>query len=126
MNKRWGILVLIVIAIIFYLTFQSPSQTMGLSEGVRGWLASHGIFLDSSTVRSNAHLPEYILLGISLCLFVGWKKALLFGPLVGIIDEVIRIPLPTRHFDIIDLLKDFAGVILGVLLVVILKKITKK
>lgn len=126
MNKRWGILVLIVIAIIFYLTFQSPSQTMGLSEGVRGWLASHGIVLDSSTVRSNAHLPEYILLGISLCLFVGWKKALLFGPLVGIIDEVIRIPLPTRHFDIIDLLKDFAGVILGVLLVVILKKITKK
>ena len=126
MNKRWGILVLIVIAIIFYLTFQSPSQTMGLSEGGRGWLASHGIVLDSSTVRSNAHLPEYILLGISLCLFVGWKKALLFGPLVGIIDEVIRIPLPTRHFDIIDLLKDFAGVILGVLLVVILKKITKK
>ena len=126
MNKRWGILVLIVIAIIFYLTFQSPSQTMGLSEGVRGWLASHGIVLDSSTVRSNAHLSEYILLGISLCLFVGWKKALLFGPLVGIIDEVIRIPLPTRHFDIIDLLKDFAGVILGVLLVVILKKITKK
>lgn len=126
MNKRWGILVLIVIAIIFYLIFQSPSQTMGLSEGVRGWLASHGIVLDSSTVRSNAHLPEYILLGISLCLFVGWKKALLFGPLVGIIDEVIRIPLPIRHFDIIDLLKDFAGVILGVLLVVILKKITKK
>ncbi|MBQ6343088.1 MAG: VanZ family protein [Anaerolineaceae bacterium] len=126
MNKRWGFLVLIVIVVIFYLTFQSPSQTMGLSEGVRGWLASHGIVLDSSTIRSNAHLPEYILLGISLCLFVGWKKALLFGPLVGIIDEVIRIPLPTRHFDIIDLLKDFAGVFLGVLLVVILKKITKK
>ena len=123
MNKRWGILVLIVIAAIFYLTFQSPSQTMGLSEGVRSWLASHGIIWDSPTVRSNAHLPEYFLLGVSLCLFVGWKKALLFGPLVGIIDELIKIPLPTRHFDLIDLLKDFVGVALGVLLVLILKKI---
>lgn len=126
MRYRWGILVIIVTAGIFYLTFQTPSQTMGMSEGVRAWLAEHGIVWDSATVRSNAHLPEYIALGISLCLFAGWKKALWIGALIGCIDETIKIPLPTRHFDFIDLMKDFAGVALGVLLVVILKKITKK
>ena len=59
MRNRWGILVIIVITGIFYLTFQTPTQTTQLSEGFRGWLANHGIVWDSSTVRSNAHLPEY-------------------------------------------------------------------
>ena len=126
MKKFWGFLAVIIIAGIFYLTFQSPSQTMGLSESVRSWLINHGIIWDSPTVRSNAHLPEYFALGISLCLFAGWKKALCGGFLIGIIDEMIKIPLPTRHFDLIDLFKDFIGVALGVLIVVILRKIANK
>lgn len=126
MRNRWGILVIIVITGIFYLTFQTPTQTTQLSEGFRGWLANHGIVWDSSTVRSNAHLPEYFLLGVSLCLFVGWKKALWSGFLVGIIDETIKIPLPTRHFDFIDLCKDFVGVALGVLFIVIVKKLMNR
>ena len=48
------------------------------------------------------------------------------GFLIGIIDEMIKIPLPTRHFDLIDLFKDFIGVALGVLIVVILRKIANK
>ena len=122
MKKFWGILALIVIFTIFYLTFQSPSETMGLSERFRIWLSGIGIVWDSPTVRSNAHLPEYFALGVTLCLWGGWKKALWIGSLVGIIDETIKIILPTRHFDLIDLLKDFIGIALGALLVVLIRK----
>lgn len=126
MKRIWGLFVILVICVIFYLTFQTPSQTMGLSEGVRAWLAEHGIVWDSATVRSNAHLPEYMALGLSLCLWCGWKRALWIGPLIGLIDETIKIILPTRHFDLIDLFKDFIGVAVGVLIVVLLRKMVGK
>lgn len=124
MRNRWGLLVLVVVSTIFYLTFQTPSETMGLSEGFRAWLAKRlGIELNSHVVRSGAHMPLYFLLGISLCLWAGWKRALLIGPLIGLTDELIKIILPTRHFDLEDLIIDFVSVAAGVLAVIILSKI---
>lgn len=126
MKKIWGFLAIVIVCIIFYLTFQGPSETMGMSEKVRIWLNELGIVWKSSTVRSNAHLPEYFALGMTLCLWGGWKKALLIGASVGIIDETIRIILPTRHFDFFDLLRDFAGILAGILVVLLIRWISKK
>lgn len=127
MKNRWGLLVLVVVAAIFYLTFQTPSETMGLSEGLRLWLAERfGIELSSHVVRSGAHMPLYFALGFSLCLWAGWKNSLWIGPLIGLIDEVIKIVLPTRHFDIEDLIIDIVSVAAGSLAVVILRKIRNR
>ena len=122
-NKIRGFIAISVIVGIFYLTFQSPSETMGLSEGFRGWLKTHGIVLDSHTTRSGAHLPMYFLLGFTLCLWLGWKKSLIIGPVISMIDETLKIILPTRHLDIEDLFLDFIGVAVGVLVVCLIRKI---
>ena len=114
---------ILVIAAIFYLTLQTPSQTMDLSEGFRAWLKAHGIVIDSPYLRSWAHLPMYFVLGFTLCLWGGWKKALWIGPLVGTIDETLKIILPTRHFDFFDLCLDYIGVALGALAVCLLRKL---
>ncbi len=127
MGKYRKIPALIVIALIFYLTFQTPSQTMRMSEGFRAWLANKlGIVMGSSDVRSNAHLPEYFALGFTLCLWLGWKKSLWVGSLIGLIDETIKIILPTRHFDLIDLIKDIIGVAAGILVYQLLQKLIRR
>ena len=114
---------ILIIAGIFYLTFQSSSQTVELSEGFRKWLMDHGVTITSPYYRSWAHLPMYFVLGFSLCLWDGWKTALLIGPVIGTIDETIKIFLPTRHFDLFDLCLDFIGIALGTLTMVLIRKL---
>ena len=122
-NKLRGLLVFIIIAGIFYLTFQSPSETTELSSSFWQWLADHGINWDKSTIRSDAHLPMYFVLGFALCLWLGWKKSLVTGPVIGTIDETIKIILPTRHFDFFDLCRDCIGIAAGVLVVCLWRKL---
>ena len=124
MKNRWGLLVLVVITAIFYLTFQTPSETMALSNGFRAWLAERfGIELNSHAARSGAHIPLYFALGLSLCLWAGWKNALRLGPLIGLTDELIKILLPTRHFDLEDLIIDIVSVAAGAFAVVMFRRI---
>lgn len=129
MKKNFrGFIAISVIVGIFYLTFQSQSETMALSESFRQWLMDHGILLngivlDSSSTRSYAHLPMYFLLGFTLCMWLGWKKSLIIGPVIGMIDETLKIILPVRHFDIFDLCLDFLGIALGVLVVCLIRKL---
>ena len=124
-KKIRGIIVILVVAGIFYLTFQSPSQTTALSEGFRKWLMDHGVTINSPYYRSWAHLPMYFVLGFSLCLWDGWKTALVIGPVVATIDETIKIFLPTRHFDPFDLILDYIGIALGTLTVVLIRKLVR-
>ena len=111
----YGLLLAAAVAAILLLTFQDAEGTMRLSEGVRLWLERHGIHSDSHSLRSNAHLVLYFALGVALSLFgreCGWKwwVILLAGCAIGLADESIKVLLPAREFDMIDLCKDWAGV----------------
>lgn len=41
----------------------------------------------------------------------------MIGCVFGLLDELIKIALPTREFDGIDLIKDFVGVVASVAIV---------
>lgn len=123
----YGILLAAVLITILLLTLQSPQGTVRLSEGLRLWLERFGIHSDFHSIRSNAHLVLYFIFGLILSLFgreCGWNwwVILLVGVGVGLVDEGIKVLLPTREFDVVDLVKDWVGVA-AVMLVI---KITEK
>ena len=112
-----------------FLTLQSPEGTVRLSEGLRIWLEQFGIQSDFHSFRSNTHLVMYFVLGVVLTLYgreSGWKwwVIVLICCGIGVIDEGIKVLLPTREFDVTDLMRDFVGVV-GVLVVMISKLLRK-
>lgn len=109
------LLTIVVISIILFLTLMPSENTMHLSESFRIWLNDHGISVSSEQLRSDIHIFEYFPLGFTLCLWIGWKKSIIIGSLLGLADEILKIYLPTRHFSWIDAAKDAIGVILGTL-----------
>lgn len=125
-----GIIVVAMIAGIFFLTFQSPQQTIKLSETVRIWLKNMGWELTPKQIRSYVHIPMFFLLGLTIFFFgraMRWKwfVSLLFAMSIALVDEGIKVLLPTREFDYKDLLKDYLGIgISGILFIVslIIKK----
>lgn len=126
-----GTLVLSVVIVILLLTFQDSAGTVRLSESFRLWLDGIGIHSDFHSIRSNAHLVIYFILGVVLGIFgkeVGWKwwVALLIGFGIGLIDESLRILLPTREFEVIDLYKDWIGIVIGVLVIWITNTVRKR
>ena len=119
-----------VVAIIL-LTVQSPEGTVHFSETLRNWFGRIGIESDFHSFRSNAHIVEYFILGFILALFgskMSWKPPMLMliGSGIGLIDECLKIILPTREFDFVDLVKDCLGIIAAVALVQIIQKSRKK
>ena len=120
LKKRvYGILLAAAVIAILLLTFQDSAGTVRLSEGLRLWLERFGIHSDFHSFRSNAHLVEYFLFGLILTLFgreCGWSwwVILVVGAGIGLIDEGIKVLIPTREFDVIDLVKDWIGVAVAV------------
>lgn len=115
----YGILLIAAALTILLLTFQDAAGTVKLSEGLRMWLERFGLKSDFHSIRSNAHLVLYFLFGIVLCLYgreCGWNwwVILAVGCCVGLIDEGIKVLLPTREFDFVDLVKDWVGVVVAV------------
>lgn len=118
----YGVLVWVVIIAIMMLTFQGPSDTTMLSEGMRSWLTRFGIEISGKALRSHIHIVEYFIAGGVFLLFadaMGWKRFIpvLFACAFGLMDETIKIFLPTREFDAVDLVKDWVGVALAWLVV---------
>lgn len=114
-----GVFLLLIAAAILYLTFQTPTETIKLSEPVRKWVTQKGWNLTAHQVRSNAHIIEYFALGVILAAFFkalgkGAAPALIIGFLFGTADECLRIFLPTREFDAFDLMRDYAGMAVGI------------
>ena len=130
MKKRvYGIMLIAAVVIIMLLTLQDSAGTVKLSESVRLWLERLGVMMTFHSIRSNAHLALYFLFGIVLCLY-GWECGwswwviLLAGASVGLIDESIKVLLPTREFDVVDLIKDWVGVAVAVGFVELIKRKT--
>ena len=126
MSKKnlFGMLTCLVIVGIFYLTLQAPEETICLSNTVSEWMEKLGLQTDSHALRSNAHIVEYFLLGVVLILLgksMGWKmwRAIAIGCACGVVDECLRLFLPTREFDGVDLLKDFVGIAFAAIIALI-------
>lgn len=115
----FGIILITILLLNLFLTLQSSEGTVSLSEGLRTWLEQFGIHSDSHSIRSNAHLVVYFVLAVALILYgreVGWKwwVIILIGWGIGVVDEGIKVLLPTREFDASDLMRDFIGVMMAV------------
>ena len=79
------------------------------------------------TIRSNAHFVLYFIFGLILSMYglqVGWNRKiiLLTGIIFGMFDEGIKVFLPTREFDILDLLRDWIGVGFALVIVIFLSR----
>lgn len=118
-KKVYGTLLLTAVVVILLLILQDAAGTVRLSEGLRLWLERFGLKSDFHSIRSNVHLLLYFLFGIVLCLY-GWECGwswwliILIGCGIGLIDESIKVLLPTREFDFVDLVKDWGGIIFAI------------
>lgn len=82
------------------------------------WLEKIGIQVEYKSLRSNIHILEYFLVGLAVCWF--FKKSwigLIAGCGIGLLDECIKMLLPGREFSSEDLIRDFIGVGIAVLIV---------
>ena len=125
----YGILLIAAALTILLLTFQDAAGTVKLSEGLRLWLERFGLKSDFHSFRSNAHLVLYFLFGIGLCLYCrecgwSWWLIILIGCGIGLVDESIKMLLPTREFDFVDLVKDWVGVTAAMLVIWLIKRKT--
>ena len=115
--------VLITLCILFYLTFQTPDDTVALSERVGhlpvvdDFLNWVGAFVDWS-VRQWAHVFEFLIIGMCVSIFYACATtnigtmmvlALLTCVCISLCDQTVRIFIVGRHFDSFDLVLDALG-----------------
>jgi VanZ family protein len=125
------LLFILMIAFIFYQSFQSGDTSSFMSSSftqtLQSWLDAFGIqvTLQQEWIRIVAHALEFFLLG---CITAGaiWiyrnpRMSALFRNIVvfiPLIDEGIQYFIPGRAFQWLDLLIDFAGLLLGMAAIV--------
>lgn len=130
MTKKW-ITLLVVIAVaggILLLTFQGPAETKELTLKTQGLLEQIGIHIEEKPFRHYVHYVLYLLLGFALCAVCiarGWniRTGVLIGCGIGVVDEGLKVLLPTREFDVTDLMRDFIGVAVAVGMVVLIRRV---
>lgn len=82
-----------------------------------------GIQVEYKSLRSNVHILEYFIVGLALCGYCrcrGWKNwiGMIAGCGIGVVDECVKTLLPGREFEAIDLVKDWIGVGLAIVVTV--------
>ena len=133
----------LIIIIIFALTFQAPEKTgtlsMSVQEAVVSTVSNAGIdrkeavhcwWYNFSNFRKLAHIGEYFPLGISVAipLYLKHKKkpiihSYFICSIVSLIDQILKGILPTREFDAKDLILDMVGYVMGILVTAVFIKI---
>lgn len=114
---------------MFYLNIQSQQKTIELSNKVRDILINT-LFINNPEfvrryIRKIGHFLEFLILGLVTYPILK-TKSLIICPLISLIDQSLKIIIPSRHFDITDLPIDFIGYALGISLTYIVSKLTKK
>ena len=126
------ILVAVCMGIIFSLSAQEASDSEALSGSfIRMIFQLLGLEFQQGVIRTIAHCLEFM--GLSLLIFnatyATWEKKL--TPLIAfagtvvyaITDEIHQIFVPGRAFQIIDILVDSTGALIGVIASFIILKI---
>ena len=125
-----AIIALLILAVcgVLYLTFQGPAETIHLSEMVKEFVGYKGNLLQ---FRSDVHYFEYFIVGTVLAvlgLSMKWRAWIpgIIGCIFGLLDEVIKILLPTREFGSLDLIKDCIGTWTAISLVYAFNRVFKE
>lgn len=131
------VFVLITLCVLFYMTFQTPDDTVALSERVghlplvEDFLNWVSLFVDWS-VRQWAHVFEFLIIGICVSLFYKFATkniwtmlvlALLTCTCISLCDQSVRLFIAGRHFDSFDLVLDALGYVSAIVIVSICKEI---
>ena len=105
---------LLLLSAVFFLALQGPKETTDLSN--RAWQAAQRIGYTGTPqqIRSDIHLMIYFMVGLAAILFckaMGWKLwiGLVAACIIGLLEETLKICLPTREFSWIDAVKDCIG-----------------
>ena len=116
---------------IFYNSLQNSTASDAQSDGVVHWLQPVLNWLhigdDMATflVRKTGHFLEFFTLGCCLCLDIRiltrnwWARIfvpLFFGILFPVLDETLQLFSPGRSSEVRDVLIDFCGVCVGILI----------
>ncbi len=126
------VLVLICMGIIFSLSAQVAEESQELSDSfIRRLFDFLGIELNSDFIRTMAHMLEFM--GLSLLIFNAvystWENkltpviAFTGTVLYAITDEVHQFFVPGRAFQLIDILVDSTGALVGVIASLIILKL---
>ena len=111
----------IVILLILILTTQNTQENVQLSEAIRLWCSKYiesGWWNTPGHFRKLAHIVEYFLLGLSM--YPAIRKvipSILICLSISILDQVVKIFVPIRHFDITDMPYDALGYVVGIVIV---------
>lgn len=151
MKKMWRwLLVVLWMGVIYWFSAHTGEQSGRLSGGLTEWLLSHLIpQWDSLSVtvqekwlvtgrfliRKGAHMTEFAVLAVLF--FNAWhsgtrgcgRAALLTAPcclLVALADEFHQAFVPSRGPSLRDVFIDFAGALLGILLVFLITYIVRR
>ena len=113
---------------VLFFRFQNPEKSRILSESVRMWLGNIGIDVEYKSLRSNVHILEYFIVGLAVCGYCrsrGWKNwvGMIAGFGIGVVDECVKTLLPGREFEVYDLLKNWLGVLVAVLIAVLISAV---
>lgn len=128
---------------IFGNSIQPAQTSQGMSDGFLKFLypviTKILPFLTEDTVsfliRKCAHITEFAVLGVfvMLTLFEMGKiphRAAIYtmfsGLLTACIDEQIQFFIPGRSCEVRDVLVDFSGIIIGICVVLVIRKLLKK
>lgn len=130
-KKTAAIFLILALLMVLFFTFQNPEKSRILSESVRMWLGNIGIDVEYKSLRSNVHILEYFIVGLAVCGYCrsrGWKNwvGMIAGFGIGVVDECVKTLLPGREFSTGDLVRDFVGVAMAMLVIKIVVAITKK
>ena len=127
-KKTAAIFLILALLMVLFFRFQNPEKSRILSESVRMWLGNIGIDVEYKSLRSNVHILEYFIVGLAVCGYCrsrGWKNwvGMIAGFGIGVVDECVKTLLPGREFEVYDLLKNWLGVLVAVLIAVLISAV---
>lgn len=122
---------ILAIAIIGGLTMQDTTDNVNLSEKCRTYavmvaekydIETNGVWWnDPGNFRKVAHTVEYFFLGLTVCLAFRWFwLSFILCAMISVGDEILKMYIPIRHFDITDLPFDAVGYFAGVFVMFVL------
>ena len=130
-----------MVAGILFLTTQNISDNAKLSEGLRAALvrvydmlgldSTNAWWNDRLAVRRLGHILEYGALGIASSIAFDSRKgsvltAISLCLVISVLDQTVKIVVPVRHFDIVDIGYDLIGTVAGVLIAAAVGRLVKR
>ncbi len=125
-----SVLLILALVSVLFLALQGPAETNALSDRVRQLFVKLGYKGTNHQFRSDFHLIEYFVVGIASILFcqaMGWKiwVGVVMAVVIGLLEETMKIFLPTREFGTVDLVKDCIGAVLAAIVFALIRKMLR-